>query len=149
MGSYLSLNHCKAEEDLRLKDLCSPLWFCLLQWSRAREQLSTKEVVRRISRGRPVERSGPRPSSAPGRGRGCGGRLPSDPQEPADRARVGVGGAGSDSRWNRTKAAAGQRRLWAHWNWTELPVYVDYFLLFVRFMSILNPCALSSCNYFF
>lgn len=107
------------------------------QWRRAQEQLSTKEVVRRSSRGRPVERRWPKAQFCSWQGRGCGGWLPSDPEEPADGA--WGRGAGSESHWNRTKTAAGQRRHSARWEIqnnqrpTNNTFHVDYFLLFFTF----------------
>lgn len=141
---------------------------CKPQWSRAQDQLSMKEVVRWSSPGggggrreeggggSAVERSGARPSSVSwhgggreGRGfAGWGGwkvgRLPGDPQEPADVAwgeRIWPR-PGQDCSWSAKMLGLQED---AETN-KQLSLHVDRF---PHFMSILKHCALFLCDYFY
>lgn len=130
----------------------SPVVLSPLQWSRAQEQLSMKEVVRRSSRGRPVERSGARPSSVSWQGRwwwwwGGWGWLKGGPAAkwPTGASWVNVGRrSGWD--WNRT--AAGQLRCSArrniqktnssHFMWTIFLISCQYWI------TVHYPCVIIS-----
>lgn len=130
------------------------------QWSRAREQLSMKEVVRRSSTGgwgypRWKELAqGPVLFLARGRGlcwpaakwptgaswcRAGGQELAPTPTGTGLRLQL----VSQGTQLAGTPKTERLIFLWTIYNFTFF-----FFLLFLHFMSILNYCALSSCNYF-